>query len=251
MPIARLSLRVLDTSLVVEAEAPEGPRRLDEMLPFLRELDNRAIDLAVQRTEAFGEKVSCQRGCSTCCRAQPVPVTPVEANALRRLVEALPEPRRSEVRRRFADRVQRLRDAGLADHFLSRDPELTAEAAREIGMRYFRLGLVCPFLEDDACGIYAERPFVCRQYLVTSPAELCADPFANPVRVIPMPLAPAGATLRFTEPILGEPQHTVPLTLALEYAEAHRGTLENQFEAKEVLPQWIAAIARSEYDEGV
>jgi len=229
---------------VVEADVPDRPARLDELLPFLRELDNRAIDRAVARTEAAGEKVSCQRGCSTCCRAQPVPVTPVEANALRRLVESLPEPRRTVIRERFEDRVRRLKDAGLADHFLKRAPDLTAESARAIGIQYFRLGLVCPFLDDDACGIYADRPFVCRQYLVTSPAELCADPFTNPVSVIPMPLAPAGATLRFTEPILGEPQHTVPLVLALEFAETHRETLETLVEPKAILPKWIDAIVR-------
>jgi Fe-S-cluster containining protein len=244
MPVARLSLRVLGEPLVVEAEVPDGPVRLDEMLPFLRELDNRAIDQAVRRAEAAGASVSCRRGCSMCCRAQPVPVTPVEANALRRLVDSLPEPRRSEVRRRFDANVRRLKDAGLAEHFLTRDPNLTPEVAREIGIRYFRLGLVCPFLEDDACGIYADRPFVCRQYLVTSPAELCADPFVNPVQVIPMPLAPASATLRFAEAVLREPQFTVPLALSLEFAEARRESLEKQFDAKETFPKWIDAVLK-------
>jgi len=244
MPIARLTLRVLGESTVVEAEVPDRRARLDELLPFLRELDNRAVDRAVAQTEASGEKVSCRRGCSTCCRAQPVPVTPVEANALRRLVDSLPEPRRGEIRRRFAENVNRLKEAGLAGHFLTRDPDLTPEAARAIAVQYFRLGLECPFLDNDVCGIYNDRPFVCRQYLVTSPAELCADPFANAVQVIPMPLAPASATLRFTEPILGEPQQTVPLILALEYAEAHRDSLEKLVEPKQILPKWIDAVAR-------
>ena len=82
MPIARLSLTILGEPTLVEAEAPDQAARLDELLPFLRELDSRAIDRAVTHAEAGGDKVSCQRGCSTCCRAQPVPVTPVEANGL-------------------------------------------------------------------------------------------------------------------------------------------------------------------------
>jgi Fe-S-cluster containining protein len=190
--------------------------------------------------------VSCRKGCPACCRAQPVPVTPPEAYALWRLVEDLPEPRREEIRARFANRVQRLRDAGLADGFLKRTGSLTKEQARDAAQRYFRLGLVGPFLEDDACGIYEERPFVCRQYLVTSPAELCRDPFNNPVEVIPMPIAAAGAMLRTATDLLGTPQFTVPLTLALEYAETHRAELEQTFASRDVFTQAVQELARAE-----
>jgi hypothetical protein len=34
--------------------------------------------------------------------------------------------------------------------------------------------VACPFLEDEACSIHADRPLSCREYLVTSPPELCA-----------------------------------------------------------------------------
>jgi Fe-S-cluster containining protein len=163
---------------------------------------------------------------------------------LLRLVENLPEPRRAAVRARFADRVQRLRDAGLADHFLQRDRDVTKEQARDAAQRYFRLGLVCPFLEDDACGIYQDRPFVCRQYLVTSPAELCHDPFTNPVEVIRMPIAAAGGMLRTATNLLEKPQFTVALTLALEYAQAHRAELERTFASRKVFSQAVEELAR-------
>ena len=159
-PKVRIALRVLGEPVVVETPRPAEAVRLDEVLPFLRAVDDRAIDIAVQRAEAEGEKVSCRKGCSACCRAQPVPITPAEAYALLRLVEALPEPRQCEVRARFADRTARLRAAGLFDPFWQRPPDLTKDQARAIARRYFGLGLVCPFLEYDACGIYTERPFV-------------------------------------------------------------------------------------------
>jgi Fe-S-cluster containining protein len=243
-PTVRLQLRILGEPVAVEAPRPPKRVRLDEVLPLLRDIDDRAVDLAVRRTEADGKTVSCRKGCSACCRAQPVPVTPPEAYALLRLVENLPEPRRAAVRARFADRVQRLRDAGLADHFLQRDRDVTKEQARDAAQRYFRLGLVCPFLEDDACGIYQDRPFVCRQYLVTSPAELCHDPFTNPVEVIRMPIAAAGGMLRTATNLLEKPQFTVALTLALEYAQAHRAELERTFASRKVFSQAVEELAR-------
>jgi Fe-S-cluster containining protein len=236
-------LRILGELVAVEAPQPPERVRLDEVLPLLRDIDNRAVDLAVKRTEADGKTVSCRKGCSACCRAQPVPVTPPEAYALLRLVEGLPKPHRAEVRARFADRVRRLRDAGLVDGFLQHDDSLTKEEARDVARQYFRLGLVCPFLEGDACGIYEDRPFVCRQYVVTSPAELCRDPFTNPVEVIAMPIAAAGAMLRTATTHLGAPQFTVPLSLALEYAAAHRAELERTFASRELFPQAVRELA--------
>jgi hypothetical protein len=69
----------------------------------------------------------------------------------------------------------------------------------------------------------------CRQYLVTSPAALCEDPFNNPVEPLPVPIAAAGATLQTAEKMLGAPQYTMPLVLALEYAESRRQELERTF----------------------
>jgi Fe-S-cluster containining protein len=241
-PTFRVELLVLGERVTVEAPQPEGPLRLDDALPFFREIDDQAVTLAVRRTEEGGRTISCRKGCSACCRVQPVPVTPPEAYALLRLVEALPEPRRDEIRRRFADRVERLRQAGLMAPYLHREGVTMAEQAREVTGRYIALGLACPFLEDDACGIYADRPFVCRQYLVTSPPELCRDPLNNPVEVVPMPVAAAGAALRAAEQALGRPQFTVPLALALEYAAEHRDELERAFPAQELLRGWLAAL---------
>lgn len=239
---ARVRLTILGEAVEIAAEVPTGDVRLDEVLPLLRQIDSAAIDRAVARSEAAGKTISCCRGCSACCRAQPVPITPAEAYALWLLVESLPEPRRTEIRAEFADREQRLIEAGLADIFLGPSREVTASEARAVAERYFRLGLVCPFLTDDACGIYLERPFVCRQYLVTSPAALCDDPFANRVDVVPMPLAAATGFQRLSSELLGREQYTIPLTLALAYVERHRAELERTFAGLPLAEQAVRAI---------
>lgn len=238
----RLELKMLGERIAVEAPQPPERVRLDEVLPILREIDNRAIDIAVSRVEAEGKSVSCRKGCSFCCRSQPVPIAPVEAFALLRLVEALPEPRRIQVKERFAANVEQLRGAGLIEIYRHEQPLNSKEEARAVAQRYFHLGLVCPFLEDDACGIYADRPFVCRQYLVTSPAELCADPFSNPVQPIAVPLRLATAMLQVTEKHLGTPQRSLPLALALDYAETHRSEGERTFLARDVFGDSFEAM---------
>src|SRR5262245_8244471 len=239
----RIELKVFGETLAVDGPAPPEKLAIADLLPFFRAVDDAVIDRAVRQVEARGMRVSCTKGCSACCRAQPVPVTPPEAYALLRLVESMPPDRQAEVRAAFADRVRRLRDAELFDTFMSRDSGLTRQSARAAAEAYVRLGLVCPFLVDDACGIYRDRPFVCRQYLVTTPATLCIDPLHNPVVPIPVPIRFAHAALETAEALNGTPQHTVPLVLALEYAQSRRDELERQFDGPDVFGRFMNALA--------
>jgi Fe-S-cluster containining protein len=244
-PVVRVALRVGGEPIAVEVPCPPEPARADELLPLFRAIADAAVGRAVARSGAAGRPVSCRKGCAACCRAQPVPVTPPEAYALLRLVERLPGPRREAIRARFADRVERLRAAGLRDVLFRRDAPADREAARDLATRYLALGLSCPFLEDDACSIYEERPFVCRQYLVTTPPALCDDPLGNPVAVVPVPIRPAHAML---DALAGEPdlpRHTVPLVLALELAETHREALERRHAGAELARRWLAALAEA------
>ena len=230
-PRIALQFAVLGETVSIETEPPPERIRLDEVLPILRVIDDKVIDIATARN---GEPISCGKGCSACCRRPPIPVTPPEAYALLRLVEKLDERRQTEIRSRFADRVARIQAAGLANEFLDRDEPVTQEQARSAVKRYFDLELVCPFLEDDACSIYNDRPFVCRQYLVTSPKELCWNPLEQPVQPVPMLIAPATAMLSTASELIGRPQFTVPLIFALDYAEAHREELERTYPGEDV-----------------
>jgi Fe-S-cluster containining protein len=241
--MVRLELKLLGERIAVEMRQPPERVRLDEVLPLLYDIDNRVIDLAVKKVEAAGKQVSCRTGCADCCRTQPVPITPPEANALRRLVESLPQARREQVEARFAANVEQLRRTGLLQIFQHEIPTTTKKQARDAAERYFRLGLVCPFLENDACSIYAARPFVCRQYLVTSPAELCADPFNNPVEPVPVPLRPAAAMLKVAEQQAGSPQFSLPLTVALDYVNNHRAELERTYSSANVFRESVEALA--------
>lgn len=239
----RISLRVIGESVAAEVPRPPATIPIAGVLPFLYQLDDATIDVSAKRAVADrGEAISCAKGCSTCCRAQPVPVTPVEAVALAKLVERLPEPRRTEVRAAFAANAARLQEAGLVELYLDRDWNPTQEEAGEIVRRYFALGLVCPFLVDDACGIYADRPFVCRQYLVTSPVELCANPLENPVRPVPTLIPFAHAMLETSEALLGRPQRTVPLALALEFAARFGSKYDVEFPSERVFRDAVSRL---------
>lgn len=165
----RVALAIGAARIPVEMTVPAGPVAVEDVLPIVQGLSSLFAGRATVQAEAEGRAVSCRAGCGACCR-QLVPVAPAEARALARLVEAMPEPRRATVRRRFDDALETLNGLGMLDR-LDQDPD----SRRAVGMDYFRAGVACPFLEDEACSIHPDRPLACREYLVTSPPERCAE----------------------------------------------------------------------------
>lgn len=168
----RVELKVHGEPVEMSMNVPAEPVKLRRMLPLLRHMSNGFVGAAEGRILAGGREVSCRAGCGACCR-QLVPVSEVEAFDLNELVESMPEPRRSIIKKRFADGIGQLRSSGFFERLDSasrRDEDAYQEAVRE----YFRYGVACPFLEEETCSIHEHRPITCREYLVTSPAELCA-----------------------------------------------------------------------------
>lgn len=165
----RVTLAIGAARIPVEMTVPAGPVAVEDVLPVLQGLSSLFATRATAQAEAEGRKVSCRAGCGACCR-QLVPVAPAEARALARLVEAMPDSRRASIRRRFDDALATLNGLGILDR-LDQDPD----SRRAVGMDYFRAGVACPFLEDEACSIHTDRPMACREYLVTSPPEHCAE----------------------------------------------------------------------------
>lgn len=185
----RVTLAIGAARIPVEMTVPAGPVAVEDVLPIVQGLSSLFAARATVQAEAEGRAVSCRTGCGACCR-QLVPVAPAEARALARLVEALPEPRRSQVRGRFDRALDALNATGVLDR-LDQDPD----SRHAVGMDYFRAGVACPFLEDEACSIHANRPMACREFLVSSPPAHCADP-SSEVETLPLEAAPSVALLK-------------------------------------------------------
>ena len=87
---------------------------------------------------------------------------------------------------------------------------------------YFQEGIACPFLEEESCSIYEERPITCREFLVTSPAEHCARLGSEGVERVRLPVRVFNAVARWQAPEAGHfLERWVPLVLAPEWASAH------------------------------
>lgn len=197
--------------VTLELTIPAEPVATDAVLPVLHELSSHVMARSAAMVEANGRHVSCRAGCAACCR-QLVPLPDAEARHIAALVEAMPEPRRATIRARFDAAIDRIEATGLLRAF--DDP--CGRHEERVGMDYFRLGIACPFLEDERCSIHADRPLSCREYLVTSPAEHCADPRADVIDPVPV-----GAKLMRALIRAEHDRGWTPLTLALRHVARH------------------------------
>jgi Fe-S-cluster containining protein len=222
-PTARAAVKMTfgDDVFELVAEVPAEGAKPRHMLPMLRDVTEEVVARAVARSEAQGRPISCKAGCGACCR-QLVPLSQTETHILRELVQDLPEARRREIERRFADARAKVEAAGLLDTLLEpkRLEGKSDDEFEAFHLAYFALGIPCPFLEDESCSIHPERPLICRQYLVTNPAEACATP--SEATIAKLPLA-ANADVAMTL-ATGDPKSKfewVPLVVALEWSELH------------------------------
>jgi hypothetical protein len=104
---ARIQLSISRQPIRFEITVPTRSVQLRDLLPIFHGLTDVIVEQAVRGAEQEGGTISCRKGCGACCR-QPVPISESEARAIVHLVAALPEPRQSQVRARFAEAAARL-----------------------------------------------------------------------------------------------------------------------------------------------
>ncbi|HEY8560255.1 MAG TPA: YkgJ family cysteine cluster protein [Pyrinomonadaceae bacterium] len=203
--------------LAIELTVPSKPVKPGRMLPVFQGMSNLFTELGEKAAAAAGAKISCKKGCGACCR-QPVPLAEIETHQIAALVEAMPEPRRGEIKKRFERAWHHFTEIGWFDR-LDAAAHAAHQERQRIAAEYFRENVPCPFLEDESCSIHENRPLVCREYLVTSPVEHCLALDGKQIKMVPLPAKPSETVRRITNSQnLNRVVNFVPLVLALEWA---------------------------------
>ena len=193
--------------------------RLAELAWNVMAFDEQLIAMAVKTDLADGtKKISCTKGCGTCCR-QLVPLSPPEAFMIADVVRSMPKEKQDATLDRFAKVHQTLNASALANTELH---DVGGDVVNEMAMRFYELGMPCPFLVDESCSIHPQRPSVCREYLVTSPASDCVQLRTNKSRRIPTAMRVSEALTHLTAKLLErDTMEVVPLHMALHFAQEH------------------------------
>lgn len=222
-----------DLRVVHPITVPSGSVRAAAVVPALQGLVNAVVSAAETKLGEAGQEISCRKGCGACCR-QLVPVSRTEAERLLGVIEAMPAKRARALKERFAAAAAAIKDAGLDVRAELSDRD-RSRSDRDLSVGYFALGIPCPFLEEESCSIHPERPLVCREYLVTSPAELCAGPQQEGVTPVPVPKVSMAA-----RGLQDEREPWFPLALLLDWAKTRP-----RDGVKRTGPEWVQRFLRA------
>ncbi len=204
--------------LAIELTVPSRAVKPRRMLPVFQGMSDLFAEMGEKAVNAAGEKLSCRKGCAACCR-QPIPLAEIETHQIAELVESMPEPQRTEIKKRFEDAWHHFTEIGWFDRL---DAAATAshEERQKLTAEYYHENVPCPFLENESCSIHENRPLVCREYLVTSPAEYCFALRGEKIKMVSLLAKPSETVRQLTNSKnLNRIVNFVPLVLALEWAK--------------------------------
>jgi hypothetical protein len=121
---------------------------------------------------------------------------------------------------------------------------LEKEQTHSLGLRYFALGIACPFLEDERCTIHPIRPLRCREYLVASPAEHCAHPETKEIVGVKPPVLLSRVLGNWDTNGNARSRDFILLTMLDEWTVAHPSTEDRATRtAPELLQEFLRTFA--------
>lgn len=241
--LAQFKLRIGEATLDAQVALPKCVVKTTTLLPIFQGLTDTVVGATVRSLNEEGVEISCKAGCGACCR-QIVPISEHEARRIAEVVEAMPEERQAQVRQRFHNAMTAFRDLGLLERMMRMGQMEDRKERVDLGLEYFHAGVPCPFLENESCGIYEDRPLRCREYLVTSPPENCASPEPETVKGVPMPLIPSKALYNFGPGDGRQRRVVIPLIAALDWVERAGEEELPRKEANEVLFQFLRDLQK-------
>ncbi|MDH4153695.1 MAG: YkgJ family cysteine cluster protein [Nitrospira sp.] len=241
-----ISLNTSAGQITTAVDVPTGFVPVTSIVPLMRRLGEETQALEITRLAETGSVPTCQKGCAACCRML-VPLSAPEAFAVRDWVRSRPAEQQAQIIARLAETKVRLLSHGI----WQRLSELCETADQpgddvldEINRRYYALRLACPFLDEEVCTIYDERPAACRELLVTSPADRCEDLIVNPVDTIPTPLRMSTVLGLLWQDLTGTSTRLIPLPVALDWAENHVRSSEQEWKGTQLFDQALDKVWR-------
>ena len=233
-----VTIKIGGHPLSMQMTVPAQPVKIRRMLPIFHQMSDSFVGIGIDASVASGDTISCKAGCGACCR-QAVPIAETEAYQIAELVENMPEPRRSEVKKRFDDACEHFTRTGWLEK-LDKTAELKNDERNKLIFDYFREGIPCPFLENESCSIHKNRPLSCREYLVTSPAEYCAAPTKDNIQMVNLPTKSWVTLCAITKSEnLNPVVNFIPLILSLVWVKLH-----DESEDEKPGEEWMADFFR-------
>ncbi len=231
-----ISLQTPSGEISTAVGVPAGFVPITAILPLMRSLGGEAQVLEQRRLLEAGQRISCEKGCAACCRMLG-PIAGPEAFALTNAIDQLDQNERNRLLAKLDLAQQQLARAGILKQLSSladSSEPLNDEAIEPLNRAYYALRMPCPFLDNETCSIYADRPAACRELAVTSPATECQEMTKQTVQPVPVAVRLSTALSLLWADLTGTAPRLIPLPLAVDWARRHKEEQTNQWAGTEL-----------------
>ncbi len=217
--------------------------KLTDMVPVAYSLSDKLNEAVLINLDRSGIGVSCHKGCSYCCH-YIVAVSPMEAFHLRNVITSMPASRRESVLGLILKAVrQTVKEESAFHNFEEWRKTGTKDSMLEEFSDWYRnLNLACPFLTNDCCCIYQQRPLVCRECMSTSKPLNCKDTSLTESTCVPIPVSIADASVLMCSKLEESNRNVVMLPLIIPWWEANDSRANRTWPARAMVDCFVQAI---------
>ena len=237
--VVRFELDIFGHPLRIGISLADRPAELAELVPMARQITDRIVRLITKKLNSSGRKIACQKGCAHCCYYL-VAVSTAEAFCISNAIFALPLQKRRMLIRACCI-AGRSTVASVASNRTAAQDMSQADTLQDLSDWYSNLQLRCPFLENESCQIYDDRPLACREYLILEGSEPCGGGCTDSSRRVDIPVSIA-QILAETCCKLQSRNDTVVLPLAIAYAYDNPDDARQTFPAETLVRTFVETL---------
>jgi Fe-S-cluster containining protein len=239
-----LELDILGETLDFHIGVYKERARLADIVPPARALCDRITEIVLRRIGSDEDHIPCGEGCSACCKRCLVPVSVPEALRFKEEIIAEPASRRESVWKaclRAARLILRQRPPGSFIDQMDTSSSMQSVDIGAISNWYKSFNLSCPFLYNNVCGIYEQRPLACREHFIKGSSAVCSG-LGGVAEVIEMPVQLPNVLGRLASELEGGQMESVILPLALIWCQENPERAERTWPADTMVRRFVQIV---------
>ena len=219
--VVKIEVPVRGECLKFYVKAVDGGARLSDIVPVARAISDKITAEVIRVLKEEDYVIPCEKGCGSCC-TYLVPLSVPEALRLIEEIEKKNAAYREVIKESFLVCAARILKKEPPRAFVENSE--TKEGLRSISDWYRDIQLTCPFLMDDVCVLYSQRPLACREHFVTGSSKGCMGERSNG-QVVRLPIRMAEVLTSLAARMEGLSPETVimPLVTAWHDQNGERG----------------------------
>lgn len=239
-----MKLDIFNEKINIQINIEKDRARLADIVPLALSISTKINDLVIKNIQNNGQQIPCKKGCSACCKRCLVPLSVPEAFKLKDEVERAPTNLQNSINRNCIIASQHLLKQKSTKNFIGHLSDSNPEnqvRLNNISDWYTSLNLACPFLHQDICTIYEQRPLSCREHFIIGSAGGCQNKDSS-AKVVDMPVRMSNVLVQLASELEGTQEQAVILPLALLWCEDNRERAKKTWPFETMVRRFVEII---------